>query len=66
MQLIKYTIFFYNVLMIYHSNKSHRSLSPYIAYHIDWYLSSYNLPDSFLYYINHTKKINAIIKHLIV
>lgn len=41
-----------------HSMLSFRSLAPYIAHHIDWYLTTNNLPKSFMYYINRTKSIN--------
>lgn len=41
-----------------HSPKSYRSLPPYVAHHIDWYITNYSMPKSFLYYVNHTKSIN--------
>lgn len=40
------------------SKLSYRSLSPYIAHHIDWYISKYSVPKSFIYYVNHSYKIN--------
>lgn len=40
------------------SKLSFRSLSPYIAHHIDWYITNETMPKSFLYYVNHSKSIN--------
>lgn len=47
-----------NTIFVRHSKKSFRSLAPYVAHHIDWYISAYSIPKSFMYYVKHTKSIN--------
>lgn len=47
-----------NLKFARHCSKSYRTLPPYVAHHIDWYITTKSIPKSFIYYVNHTKNIN--------